>query len=421
VSTETGRRTFVVRRGLEYFSESELRMQLGADRPAWPVAILKELVDNGLDAAETAGVAPVVDVTIEPDGFTVEDNGPGIPAASIARSLDYDVRVSDKLGYVAPTRGRLGNALKTAWAGPLVATGESVITVHSHGQRHEVPVISHDVSVDGTTPGTKITISWRDVASYLDGSAIADSYKMPTARELVEAYAAFNPHATFTLNGTLFPATSPGWRKWAAAHALVPAWYTPETFRELVAHYVASERYGASPITVRAFIAMFRGLTSTAKQKKVTAGFGRDYLHELVAGHDLDDKALTTLLERMQAESRPPKPQALGVIGKEHLSGWMVRHGGVVHSSIRHKKITGVIDGIPHVIEVAFGVNVDDEARRRIITGLNWSPTLDIPAREIQALIQEMRGDPDDPVVLIVHMARPVWNYTGRGKEAVAL
>ena len=49
------RQTFKQNRTLEFFSEKELSMQLGHSRRFWPIAILKELIDNSLDACETAG------------------------------------------------------------------------------------------------------------------------------------------------------------------------------------------------------------------------------------------------------------------------------------------------------------------------------------------------------------------------------
>jgi DNA gyrase/topoisomerase IV subunit B len=49
------------------------------------VVILKELVDNAIDAAEEAGIPPVVAVTVDRTGIMVEDNGPGIPANVVAR------------------------------------------------------------------------------------------------------------------------------------------------------------------------------------------------------------------------------------------------------------------------------------------------------------------------------------------------
>ncbi len=92
---------------------------------AGPVSVVRELVDNALDACETAGIAPEIVVTVEQDAVSVRDNGPGLPERTLARSLDYLVRVSDKAHYVSPTRGQLGNALKCLWAAPYVADGET--------------------------------------------------------------------------------------------------------------------------------------------------------------------------------------------------------------------------------------------------------------------------------------------------------
>jgi len=114
------RTTFQTSRLLEFFSEKELQMQIGYAREQWPIALLKELIDNALDACETAGIAPEIKVTIEEDAFSVQDNGPGLPEETLLRSLDYLVRVSDKSHYVSPTRGQLGNALKCVWAAPYV-------------------------------------------------------------------------------------------------------------------------------------------------------------------------------------------------------------------------------------------------------------------------------------------------------------
>ena len=101
------RATFEVSRELEFFSEKELTMQIGHRREWWSVALLKELIDNALDACETAGIPPEIDATFDDDGFSVRDNGPGLPAETITGSLDYLKRVSDKTFYVSPTRGQL--------------------------------------------------------------------------------------------------------------------------------------------------------------------------------------------------------------------------------------------------------------------------------------------------------------------------
>src|SRR5687768_7951590 len=88
--------TFETSRLLEFFNSSELNMQLRYGCRDWPSAIVKELVDNGLDACEQADIAPEIVVTVEPDAFSVQDNGLGLPDSTVQKALDYSIRVSNK-------------------------------------------------------------------------------------------------------------------------------------------------------------------------------------------------------------------------------------------------------------------------------------------------------------------------------------
>src|SRR5262249_18927526 len=127
---------------MEFFTERELSMQIGQPQHLWPVALLKELIDNSVDACEQAGVIhPVVEVQVDEDAVSVEDNGPGLPEETLLKSLDYAVRVSDKSHYISPTRGQLGNALKCLWAAPFVADGSrGRVEVITRGERHLIDV-----------------------------------------------------------------------------------------------------------------------------------------------------------------------------------------------------------------------------------------------------------------------------------------
>ena len=170
------RETFATSRLLEFFTEKELTMQIGHPRHRWPLAILKELIDNALDAAETAGIAPEITVTVEFDRLTVQDNGPGLPATTLEGSLDYQIRMSDKANYVSPTRGQLGNALMCVWAAPFVVDGEhGLVEVATQGQRHRIDVrldrIAQTPQIVPTVEpapdvktGTSITLHWPNVA-----------------------------------------------------------------------------------------------------------------------------------------------------------------------------------------------------------------------------------------------------------------
>ncbi len=53
--------------------------------------ILKELVDNALDACEETGTAPVISVKVDETGITVTDNGSGIPQSTVEGVLDFTV------------------------------------------------------------------------------------------------------------------------------------------------------------------------------------------------------------------------------------------------------------------------------------------------------------------------------------------
>ena len=125
----------------EFCGQRELVMQTGHAIEDWPLVILKELVDNPLDAAEEAQIAPAIDIQVstETGEISVVDNGPGILAETISDILDYRYRVSSREAYASPTRGALGNALNTLVAMPLALHDETGTTViEAQGSRHTI-------------------------------------------------------------------------------------------------------------------------------------------------------------------------------------------------------------------------------------------------------------------------------------------
>jgi signal transduction histidine kinase len=77
------RTTFTTSRLIEFCGRKELVAQTGHDEKDWPSVIVKELIDNALDIAEEAEVAPVIDVSVstERGEIIVTDNGSGLPPA----------------------------------------------------------------------------------------------------------------------------------------------------------------------------------------------------------------------------------------------------------------------------------------------------------------------------------------------------
>ena len=438
-------------------------MQLGHSRTMWPIALLKELLDNALDAAELAGVAPKIGITLAPDGFSVRDNGPGLPEETLERSLDFLVRVSDKAHYVSPTRGQLGNALKCVWAVPFVADGtRGQVDVTTGGVRHEIavtldritqqPNVQHTRHPDRTVrTGTRITVHWPGIASYKapgrsdvflqtddeDDEIASDEEEDGSPVflqmvDLVRRFALFNPHAMLTVTQPgakpiRWTPTDTAWRKWPPDRPTSPHWYDAGRLRGLIAAYLADEREGGRARTVREFVSEFAGLSGSAKQQAVTTAAGLPKgaaLGDLVVDGDVALGAVTRLLAAMRDASRPIKPTALGTVGRTHLTARM-KAAGVEPESVRYTKTSGVDDAVAFVVEMAFGIRADraDERthKREITVGLNWSPALGVPVAELRSFLGMARVDPWDPVTMIVHIAHPRFEWLDRGKSEVAV
>jgi hypothetical protein len=146
--------TFSTSRALEFCSVKELVAQTGHEPDDWPLVVIRELIDNALDACEEAGITPVVRVTVANSRIRVRDNGPGLPPDTVASILDFTTRTSSREAYLAPDRGRQGNALKTILAMPLALSGdEGRVEIVACGIRHEItfrvdriaqrPVVDH--------------------------------------------------------------------------------------------------------------------------------------------------------------------------------------------------------------------------------------------------------------------------------------
>ena len=294
---------FKVSRLMEFCSERELVNQTGHGAYEWPLVIVKELLDNSLDAAEEAEVAPVISIAVTEDRIVIEDNAGGIDAETIASVLDYTIRVSSREAYVSPTRGAQGNALKTILAMGYVLDGDKggdragVTIIESRGVAHRIEFrVDHvlisrrssmRVSPSDVTAGTRFTVHWPPAGEPLkpmpgEGPLTAAEQALgpyPSIsrrfRDLVHAYVWFNPH--LSIRGSWFgrefideEATNPTWDKWRPRNPTSAHWYDQARLQRYLAAHVAKDRDLGRHRTVRAFIAEFRGLLGTAVQRKWT-------------------------------------------------------------------------------------------------------------------------------------------------------
>ena len=435
---------FKTSRLLDFVGRRELTAQIGHPEIEWPLVILKEGTDNGIDICEEAQIAPRVDVAVDTTCGTISiaDNGPGISAETVSAILDYTVRVSSREAYVSPTRGAQGNALKTILAMGFALTGERGETViESRGIAHRIvfavdrirqePRIERAEAPSLVRNGTRLTVHWPDSAS---------SILMGTKARFLQIAADFgwcNPHLGLTLawNGetvvTAAP-SDPAWAKWRPSDPTPAHWYGRARFERLVGAHLARDQDHGRRRTVREFVSDFRGLSGSAKQKLVLdeTGAARLSLAEYATnGGDINREAAARLLAAMQKHTRPVKARDLGVIGRAHLLA-RFEACGVREETFQYKATIGDDEnGLPVVIEVAFGACLDEEAPvRRMVTGVNFSAALGNPFRSfgqsgegLENLLAQQRADRGEPVVFFLHLASPRIEFSDRGKTALVL
>jgi DNA topoisomerase VI subunit B len=434
------RTTFRTSRLLDFLSRKELIAQTGHQPDAWPLVVLKELVDNALDACEEAKTPPKIAVTLDKTGITVTDNGPGLPATTLHDVQDFSIKVSSREAYVAPTRGAQGNALKTILAMPFVLDQrEGTVEVSAHGVRHtircqadpirQLPVIDHqEHPAPNVKIGTVVRVWWPNSACSLLEKSQARFLQM------AEDFTWLNPHLSLTVHAFAevrrIAATDPTWAKWGPSDPTSPHWYTEAHLTRLVAAYIAHDQ-DASHTTrmVRDLVSEFKGLAGTAKQKLVleATGMARTPLAALGNGHGLNTAAVRRLLAAMREHSKPVPPTALGVLGRDHLAR-RFKALGCATATFHYIKRADLDSGLPWVLEAAFGWLGEHATARRLILGVNWSPGIGNPFRELgafgtslDAILERQRAGRDEPVALLLHVARPRVEFADRGKTSLLI
>jgi hypothetical protein len=468
---------FTTSRLMEFCTEKELVAQTGHQSYEWPRVIAKELVDNGIDACEEAGVAPVIKVTIttghaksrrraaKATRIVFEDNGPGIPPETIAGIIDYNVRISSREAYISPTRGRQGNALKSIlpMAYVLGGEGKGETWIEARGLKHRIlfsvnqirqePIVKNTPTRSRVTAGTRITVFWPAEATVTyqdedDDTQYGEAtFQTDVIKDLLSKYIWVNPHLTllFRVDGKTVlehTATSPNWSKYRACDATSAHWYGPAEIERYAGALIArdQERQARHPrasrekTTVRGFIAQFRGMKPTDKQKQVLRALGaahmslyRFYGSEAKVNHPRMEK----LLDLLQQHTRPVRPEMLGVIGEKHLRQLLVNASGEP-KSVKYIVKSGLADGVPYVVEIAIcpfkeWVDGGRERARLLITGVNFSATLENPFNTFRGMegldeiLTELRAGEYAPVIVCVHYACPHIEYLDRGKSRIGL
>lgn len=435
------RNHFSVSRAAEYFSVGELQAQTG--QPAdgfWHVA-LKELIDNALDAAETAGAAPQISVNYSRKAdrllLAVSDNGHGIPEPVISALLDFSTRTSDKAAYRAPTRGAQGNALKTLIGIP-AALGDdrAKLIIETQGNRH---TISAWITPAGEVKHTRTVEACKESGTTVAIEIPGDEDTDWQPERYAVGYALFNPHAQIQIHGfdavieqaessepeilnlSFMPTSGERWRKFGPTDLTAASWYARDEFERL-AHLKAAIHPGLS---VRDLAREFRG--QSRRLREIIKAVPASTISELV-----DDPAALAQLHETLCQVSSPKPDILGRVGAEHYRQCLDERYGIKPDRFWYRHQATEIDGLPFVVEIAIA-ETDQPGER--FYGLNYSVPFSDPLSSVwfgishglngtlseQGVYNGTRDGRPLSTAAVVHLIMPRLPSLDRGKSRLAL
>ncbi|GJF09567.1 hypothetical protein NGTWS0302_24110 [Mycolicibacterium cyprinidarum] len=426
------RTVFATPRAAEFLEERTLQAQTGQPVDAFGSVVIKELIDNALDAAESAGRAPIINIITRAENgitfVTVTDNGSGITSATIAKIIDFSVLASDKARYRGPSRGAQGNALKTLLGIPFALGVAEPVIIESCGVRHELRVsadpagdvhVAHDTAVSGQKVGTSVSVPLPD---YLEIDAGGWAFNT----------ALVNPHATITVDNPpnsdtdrgaeFYKPSDHGWSKWTPAMPSSPHWYDKGAFTALVYSQIREIKTTGVDVPLGGFITEFDGLKGSVKQKAIrTVAAAITHL----SGLEGRDDTINALHDAMLTHAKPTPAGKLGAVGKDHFERLLDDWYGVRRCWYKASTVTD--DGVPYVVEVAVA---DTEASGGVWFGCNHSPAFGDPlgrtrlsAADIYvtgaASFLSQSGVDQDHRAAVVHVICAAPQFVDKGKVAL--
>src|SRR4051795_6868380 len=143
-----------------FLHPDRLPQKAGCPRDRLRTMILKELVDNALDAGAEVDLQPLDENT-----WQVTDDGPGLDRGQVVRLFAVNrPMVSTKL-LRRPTRGAIGNGLRVVMGG-VVASG-GTLAVESRGARYVLDVdrgtgetVAIEEGRSDVATGTRVTVAF---------------------------------------------------------------------------------------------------------------------------------------------------------------------------------------------------------------------------------------------------------------------
>lgn len=304
----------------DWFDLKQLVQLTGQSKEDFDIVILKEALDNAIDAAEAAKTPPQITLHINPNNrlATIIDNGIGLDETAIIKLLNFKARVSSKDAKLTTSRGQQGIAFKGLVGIPVAFQRAEdrnqekylALEIKSRNKCYTIFVgskkrqklrawleINHgqsDPSLLQNLPKTVFLIKLHNVSDY---------------SHLIGAYAALNPHLSITYSvdrEILFKreAIDQSWKPNTGTSAL---WYTSTDFGKYF------EGYKQINNSLIHFVRNFKGFSSTEKAKEIIELLGlpakkRIRLQEI---NEVTEDRLLKILRKKTAEKikKPDDPR----------------------------------------------------------------------------------------------------------------
>jgi len=418
----------------EFFEKN--RHLLGYDNPTKALlTVVKELVDNSLDACEEARILPRVWIEIKPDGadrfrVMVKDNGPGMTDKQIPLALGK-LLYGSKFFKLRQSRGTQGIGASGTILYSQLTTGKPTTIIASTGngktsyyeimidvKKNAPEIVSHQFIEDGKIwHGMKVEMT-------IEGRYVESRKSVP---EYIKQVAIANPYANITFDGPNEKVEFP-----RSANEL------PPLPKEIKPH-----PYGVE-------LGILRRMLKSSKSRTVASFLTNDFSRigggsakEICKLADIDSKISPQRIEINDTEKlfkamqktkliRPPT-DCLSPLGEDLLiKGLKKEFKAEFFASVTRPP--EVYRGNPFQIEVAvaYGGELPQEGSIKVLRITNRVPLLyqegdcaitkSIITTDWRryGLSQSGRSIPVGPVVIVVHLASVWVPYISESKQAIA-
>ena len=403
--------------------------------------IVKEAVDNSLDACEERGILPEISVRIErkPNDIfriTVRDNGPGIERTIVPRVFGQ-LLYGSRFHVLRQTRGQQGLGITASILYGQSTSGEpcEIIT-----KRAQDEVAFHFIlGIDVRTNTADLKVEEPVIWDRESGTSIAITAKgryvtgKQSIMEYLKEVAVVNPNARIHF-------TDPDGKSLVFERSIEepakPSKATkPHPYGIDLGELLSLSQITESTTLLKMLSSEFSRLSdNSASEILVKAGIDPE-----MNPRDLAKDGANAIMEAIaNTKLMPPTAESLSPISEQFIRLGMLSVYGEERPSFFGKPVSGkvrIYKGNPFSVEVGmvYGGDLPSEQPVRIVRYANKVPLLfqpgscaitqavsDIDWRQLGFDQKQGKGVPYGPAIILVHVHGPRIPYISESKEAIA-